>query len=413
MQAILDAAWKLMQNKRISKAEYNALLLDLEEWIHTSGADRVQIWNYLQAQFGQLPEVEDLPGRRDAFIQDISQRFAFVWGAEDPRKSLEFVALNPNNNDLMEGWLTSQIYNQVDFDPLLQEMRITPPIDVVWLSLRGVARLDAFVALDFARDNYHGEMTPKQWKALFDTSGGANDDKSIAWIEANQDLLINVHGFDPVEVARLLRRYNYGGEIFYDSADVETINNARTNKQFAMGAEFLEQMKAEYGEIDSAAINRFPLEWSYQDFAAAESWLLANESYYSDPDAYDSALGTMFRHKAQKDPVYAREHALALTDEWHRALATSNVVIPEVEKGGLAVDASWVSEMPQGFPKQRTIAGYVLGLSRNASEPNLEGQVKAHFLRDQFDLNQISQFVHQSNLSQAEKVAALEILQSY
>lgn len=413
LKNILDAAWTLMQDKKISQAEYDALLLDLEEWIHTSGSDKVATWNYLRAHLNELPEIEGQPNRRGQFMEDVASRFAFVWGTEDPRQSLEFLAMQPDTDGFMEGWLTSQIYNDTDFEPLLEEMRITPPPDTVWRSLQRVAQLDAFAALDYARDHFSGEMTPKKWKELFDTQGGANDELSIAWIEANQDFLMAQDDFNAVEVARLLRRYHFGGEIFYDSAHVELINDARAKKQFTQGAAILEDLKNEYGEIDSAAIGRFALEWSYNDFSAAEAWLLANESYYSDVDAFDSALGTMYRHRAQRDPEFAREQALALTDEWQRALATSNTIIPETEKGGLNVTTTWVAEMPQGFAKQRTIAGYVLGLSRNASEAVLEGQVKAQFLRDEFDLNQIGQLVHQSDLSQSEKIAALELIQSY
>ena len=65
------------------------------------------------------------------------------------------------------------------------------------------------------------------------------------------------------------------------------------------------------------------------------------------------------------------------------------------------------------FAKQRTMAGYVLGLSRYSHEPTLEAQVKFQFLRDEFDLDLIKAQVIESNLSEAEKNSSLNLLNLY
>lgn len=410
---LLDELWAGAQSGKISNANYEALLLDLEEWFTQSNLPPAEIWGMLEERWTHMAMSGQSSASFTQLKKDVESKFGFALGSKDPQESLKFIASQMEETNAVEGWIASQIYHGNDPESMLADSLIALPSDSYWRSIRMASKLDAFTALDYARDNYLGEMSLGKWNQLFDPKGGAGDAESMAWIEANKAYLDQHPSFNSTEVARSLRRYHDGGEVFYDTASVEALQAARERGDYAGVVHTLEQLKEQYGEIDAAALGRFSLEWSYRDFQQAKQWLLENESYYSDREAFASNLGSMFRHEANKNPEAALRQALAMEDERHRALTTSNVLIPQVERRGIDVKTDWVSEMPEGFTKARTIAGFVLGLSRNASEMKLEGQVKSQFLKDEFDLQLISQQVNESNLSPESKVKALELLQSY
>jgi hypothetical protein len=315
---------------------------------------------------------------------------------------------------VLAGWLAGQIHDGNEFTELLEREQLQPPIAVYWEALMDVAKTDTIRSLDAVMEGHMDTMDLAKWKELLFSKGNSDEAVLAAWFEKKITTLAQYENFDEVEIIRMLRRYDYGeGPLMVteDLSWVETIKNTRNYPEIAATFEALSESYD--GKIDASASGRFPLDWSKQDFAAASDWLVDNADRFSDHEVLISQLGTMYRHKAQKDPETAVQSALLIKDPHLQGLALSNSIIPQIEKKGTAVSGNWMGDLPQGFTKQRSMAGYVLGLSRHSKATILEAQVKFQFLKDEFDLPLIQQQVMESKLSANDKIQVVDLLNLY
>ncbi len=397
----------------LSDVAYEAYLLDLESLLLDSDPHYAEMWALIQSELSFQPGSDVKQNTKDQqLLDDVQRKFGFVWGQADPPQSLQFA--RQAGPHVLAGWLAGQMDAGNDFLPLLESFQLTPAPEVYWEALMDIAKTDTLFSLDTVLDQHMDSMTLDKWKELLFSRGNSGDTALATWFEANIGQLAGHPNFDEVEVIRMLRRFDLGEGPFLVSSDLAQVEAAKRSKNYAQTAQILENLSVLYGDvIDAAAAGRFPVDWSKQDFEAASNWVVAHADDFSDYESMESMLGTMYRHKAVKDPDYALHYGMQIEDEGLRGLVLSNTVIPQLEKHGTDYPVEWVSGLSQGFAKQRSMAGYVLGLSRNQKETTLEAQVKFQFLKDEFDLATIQNQVLQSQLSTQDKMKVVELLNTY
>ena len=397
----------------MSDIAYEAYMLDLEELMIGAHPHYAEVWAMIQAELGtRFIETLNEPDSAQSILADAEKTFGFVWGQAEPTQSLRFA--RQAGSPMLAGWLAGQIDAENDYPSLLAAENFEPTPEVYWEALMDVAKTDTILSLDTILANHMETMDLAKWKEMLFSKGNSDDAILAAWFQENISRLSQYADFDEIEVVRMLRRYDYGEGPFMLSGDVARVEAAKAAKDFEGTARILEELSALYGDtIDASAAGRFPLDWSKRDFAAASEWLLKNSDNFSDSESFGSMLGTMYRHKALKDPATAVAMAHQIEDEALRGLTLSNTVIPQMEKLGIEAPVEWVSDLPQGFAKQRSMAGYVLGLSRHSEENTLEAQVKFQFLQDVFDLEVIQSQVLDSKLSNEEKISVVNLLNTY
>lgn len=413
VRGILDQLKGEVTGNTLSAAAYQAYLLDLEELFVAAAPHYAEVWSLIQSELGEgfLKSLESSV-KGEKVLAAVERKFGFVWGQADPEKSLNFA--RQAGAHVLAGWLAGQIIAENDPTELLEAQKFVPAPEVYWEALMDVAKTDTILSLDSILENHMDEMTLGKWKDILFSKGNSDEPVLAEWFQQNIENLSSHPDFDEIEVIRMLRRYDYGDGPFMLTADVERVDAAKATKDYTGVARILEELSAEYdGVIDASAAGRFALDWSKQDFAAASDWLLANSEKISDSESLESMLGTMYRHKAGEEPGVALSNALQIEDETLQALALSNTVIPQLEKVGTEAPVEWVSQLPQGFAKQRSMAGYVLGLSRHAKETTLEAQVKFQFLQDEFDLAAIQDSVMNSELNSQDKISVVELFNTY
>lgn len=410
--AITDLKQMLADGK-LDGLAYQSLIKELEGLMVASKPNYGSMLTLIRSEFDEsyLSTLGD-PAESTALLSDIETSLGYVWGEGDPDASLDFI--NRASDSLLTGWLAAQMMNERDYHEMLEGKQIQVSQDVLWQSLLEVAKSDTLVSLDIIVANHLDEMSLKRWRDILFSDGNSGDAVIAGWFEANIDLLTEAPNFDEVELIRMLRRYDYGEGPFMLSSDVELVETAKASGDFREVADLVEELSLLYDNtIDASAVGRFPLEWSKQDLKAASDWLLENSDAFSDPDSMESMLGTMFRHRSTENPEATRELALAIEDEAFRARALSNTLTPLIERSGSEVNTDWVSDLPEGFPKQRTMAAYALGLSRNVGDQTLEAQLKFQFLKNEFDLDMIQSQVLESDLSDADKMSVVNLLETY
>lgn len=413
VRGVLDQLKGEVTGNTLSAAAYQAYLLDLEELLVDAAPQYAEVWSLIQSELGHdfLKGLENSV-KGEKVLAAVERKFGFVWGQADPEQSLHFA--RQAGPDVLAGWLTGQIIAKNDPTALLEDQNLVPSPEVYWEALLDVAKTDTILSLNSILENHMDEMTLGKWKEILFSKGNSDEPVLAEWFQENIGSLSSYPDFDEIEVIRMLRRYDYGEGPFMLTADVERVDAAKATKNYTEVARVFEELSAEYdGVIDASAAGRFALDWSKQDFAAASDWLLANSEKISDLESMESMLGTMYRHKAGKEPGVALSNALQIEDETLQALALSNTVIPQLEKIGTEAPVEWVSQLPQGFAKQRSMAGYVLGLSRHAEETTLEAQVKFQFLQDEFDLAAIQDSVMNSELNSQDKISVVELFNTY
>lgn len=400
----------------MSKVAYQAYLSDLEELIGENPERMADVWITIQSEFGQeyMASLGDsLKGQ--SIKADVERKFGFAWGQADPRQSLDFA--RQAGDHVLAGWLAGQIDAENDYLAMLDAERITPSPEVYWEALIDIAQTDTILSLDTIMANHMDQMDLDKWKEILFAPGNSDDAILAAWFQENIGLLATHENFDEVEIVRMLRRFDYGEGSFMLTSDLARVEAAKAAGDYVATARILEELSALYGDtIDASAAGRFVVNWSKQDFAAATDWLLGNADKFADQESFISMLGTSYRHEARRNsenPELAIQRSLLIQDEMYQAMAISNVVIPQMEKHGTDVPVEWVSNLPQGFVKQRSMAGYVLGLSRHTEETTLEAQVKFQFLQDEYDLPAIQQNVLDSDLSNEQKISVVNFFSTY
>lgn len=397
----------------LSDIAYEAYLMDLETLMADAHPHYAEMWALIQSELSFLPGQDAKRNTRESqLFEDVQLKFGFVLGQAAPEQSLDFA--RQAGPQVLAGWLSGQIEAGNDFMPLLESANLAPAPEVYWEALMDVAKTDTLLSLDAILEGHMDSMNLDKWKQILFSRGNSGDTALASWFEQHIGQLMNDPNFDEIEVVRMLRRYDDGEGPFLASADLARVDAAKSSKDYAQAARILEELSLQYGDvIDAAAAERFPVDWSKQDFLAASNWILEHSDQFSDPESMESLLGTMYRHKARNDPDFALQYGMQIEDEHLRALVLSNTVIPQLEKNGTEYPVEWVSELPQGFVKQRSMAGYVLGLSRNRKESTLEAQVKFQFLKDEFDLSVIQNQVLDSQLSSQDKIKVIELLNTY
>ena len=278
------------------------------------------------------------------------------------------------------------------------------------------SKSDTVSSLNQIVENHLDDMTMARWRELLFNGHNSSDSTLATWFQENAEVLEANENFDEVEVVRMLRRLDPGEGPFMNSVDLAVVDGALEEQNYPAAASLFEELSVLYDEkIDASAVGEMPLAWAEEDFTASSDWLLAHASKFSNQETLESLIGSVYRTGIVfgDDAETVLTSALAIEDETYRGMALSNVLIPQVEDLGVDMETEWVTEMEQGFAKQRTMAGFVLGLSRHSNEPTLEAQVKFQFLQDEYDFEVLKQLVEESELSPQEKRATLEFLDTY
>jgi len=423
IREILDAIKEKMIMGTLSNVAYEAYLLEVEELMISAAPKYAEVWVLIQEELGEEFVQMQVEGLSDDallyvdswtknMLRDVGRTFGFVWGQTEPEQSLNFVKVA--GPSVLSGWLAAQMYAENDYPTLLASQKVSPSAEVYWEALMEIAKTDTVLSLDTIMANHMGEMDLNKWRQILFSQGNSGDTILGAWFEENISILSEYPSFEEAEIIRMLRRANDGGGPFMVSEEIARVDAATSANDYEGAARIMEELSASYEDtIDASAVGSFIFEWSMQDFAAASSWLLQNADKFSDSESMESMLSTMYRRQFSEDAELGLQLAHQIEDESLKAKALSNMVIPQLENLGTEAPVDWVSDLPQGIAKKRSMAGYVLGLSRYTKETKLEAQVKFQFLQDKFDLELIQKQVLESNLSSIDKISVFDFLNTY
>jgi hypothetical protein len=409
-------AQSILFAEHLGSDRYQQKLLEVEALLAQSISDPVALAAVIEEAFASV-EVEDPRFARlqERMKADVEKSLGFLWAQSDPEGSLAY-AIGTEQESVLTGWMTSQILAGKDVESLLGSYQAEAGDEVVWEALLDVSKTDTMASLNQILNHHLDDMTLGRWREILFNGHNASDSTLAAWFQENAGLLEASEQFDEVEVVRMLRRLDPGDGPFMNSLDLALVDQTLNQRDYAAAASLFEELSVLYeGTIDASAVGDMPLDWASENFSAATEWLLANGPRFSNQETLHSLISSVYRSGVVfgDDPEGVLASALSIEDETYRAMALSNVLIPQVEDVGLQLNTDWVRDLPEGFAKQRVMAGYVLGLSRHSNDTVLEAQVKFQFLEDAFDVEVIKQLVAESGLTQLEKNTTLLFLETY
>lgn len=144
--------------------------------------------------------------------------------------------------------------------------------------------------------------------------------------------------------------------------------------------------------------SRLASEWSKQDPAATAAWTEA----LADPGARDDAIKTTAGNWASQDYDQAYTWAQGLPDARSRALALSNVALRQAQEG-MDQPTSWIQNLPAGFERDRTVAGYGLGVLRQHQDYGAARQLQGQMGSESVDMQKVSAIIEASNIPETDK----------
>ena len=412
---ILEAQ-SILFEESLESDRYEQKLLELEALMAVSISHPEDLAAVIEESFASVKvEDERFAVLQEQMKQDVEKSLGYLWAQSDPEGSLTYAAEN-EEEAMLTGWMTAQMLAGEDVEQILDTYEIEPSDEVVWEALMDTSKSDTVSSLNQIVENHLDDMTMARWRELLFNGHNSSDSTLATWFQENAEVLEANENFDEVEVVRMLRRLDPGEGPFMNSVDLAVVDGALEEQNYPAAASLFEELSVLYDEkIDASAVGEMPLAWAEEDFTASSDWLLAHASKFSNQETLESLIGSVYRTGIVfgDDAETVLTSALAIEDETYRGMALSNVLIPQVEDLGVDMETEWVTEMEQGFAKQRTMAGFVLGLSRHSNEPTLEAQVKFQFLQDEYDFEVLKQLVEESELSPQEKRATLEFLDTY
>lgn len=400
----------------LSSVRYQKQLLELESLMADSMSDPEIVYRLIEDSIAAVVVEEEIFGRQqDVMQEDLKQSLGFLWAQSDPEASLLF-ADEMQDARVFEGWLTAHMLGGADVIGTLETYGVTASEESLWNAIREVAQIDTITSLNQVLDIHLEEMNLSKWRDLLFSGHSSSDSVLADWFVENEDILDQSDTFDEVAVIRMLRRNDPGSGPYMISQDLALVDAALAEDDYTAAAGIFEELSSLYGNtIDVSAVSEMPIGWAREDFVAASNWLLMNAERFSEQEAFESMVGSVYRSAVVNGDASAAAltSALSIEDPTIRGVALSNVLIPQVEGQGGEVFPEWAAELEPGFAKQRTLAGYVLGLSRHSGDETLEAQVKFQFLQDQYDLDEIRQMVITSELSAEEKATIQTLFDTY
>jgi hypothetical protein len=144
---------------------------------------------------------------------------------------------------------------------------------------------------------------------------------------------------------------------------------------------------------------------SNKDPQGTQQWLA---QFKNDDSRTNEWKKTLYANWGRNNPEVALEAAGTLPiredNEIERAYAYSNIAIRIAQhKKNHEVSPDWINDLPEGFVKDRSVAGYALGHVRNSKDADAEYLLKKQFQLDEVDLDHVLEIVQQSNLDQEVK----------
>lgn len=206
------------------------------------------------------------------------------------------------------------------------------------------------------------------------------------------------------DLKQVLISWKYGK----NSSDEHEIKKFYTDKIFDLYAEDkLDEAKGllsalmEHEDFNPNVIP-FIIQLSNREPEATKQWL---SEFKTDDFRANEWKKTLYANWGRNDPAQALEAARTLPiqddNEMERAYAYSNIAIrlAQHEKNH-EVSPEWIKDLPEGFVKDRSIAGYALGYVRHSRDPEAEYALKKQFQMDEIDVDTVFQIVQESNLDQ-------------
>ena len=388
-----------------SDAAYRALLFEYEGFFLNLDGDMETAFALLVKTLGSREAQDDDEMSYEVFTQDLYKRFGFAWACKDPANSLPLIEKTGPNQHLLTGWLASRMFHSEQFP----EQAFSPRQK--WTAIEMVADINPFSALNAARDHHAENMNEDLWYQLFFAHAKPDDLAAIDWMKA---YAAELDGFPYGEIIREMRVRDGPSDPIYNPQDIKAVETLAAEEKYSDAISLIEELSPGYdGFVDGSLASDLLINLSSEDFPKASEWLVQHGDSFYNKTHFTKTLATMFRQEALENPDQARATGLALENDENRAIALSNVVIPLAEQQGENLDIEWAKKLDPGFPKARTLAGFVLGLSRHSNDSLLEAQVKSQFLKNEFELDVLMQQVLDSQLQPSQKRQALAALLAY
>lgn len=150
---------------------------------------------------------------------------------------------------------------------------------------------------------------------------------------------------------------------------------------------------------------------SREDPEATKQWL---SEFKGDDQRINEWKKTLYATWGRDNPEMALNAAATLPilkdNEVERAYAYSNIAIRLGQhEGNHNLSPYWIKDLPEGFVRDRSVAGYALGHARHSKDAEAEYALKKQFQLDQIDMDKVLEIVQESSLEDRIKEQISEL----
>ena len=244
------------------------------------------------------------------------------------------------------------------------------------------------------------------------TAARLHDESAAAtWLLENFDNL--PEGFDAVHTLQKLHSYTYPTTTL-DAEQQRIVDELKATGDYSQALLHLRDVAVAADQpVDDGAVALTLQEWLRRD---------SSPSYYSEVvaalqeiDADPSHVRQIFQAWGIAEDSF--KSALAVASQFsqseRQADAYSNLAVGRSTAQGSNADTNWIRDLSPGFPRDRSIAGHLLGLSRNLNDDRLEAAVKVQMMTNDFDFAELRQAVEASEIVAPDLKLALNQLMEY
>jgi len=351
-----------------------AMALELPRQLHRDGLGTVmKTWANSDLS-AAIAYIDKLPA--DYARHGVESVFA-VWGGKDPGAALSgslkfgdpskpetWMMVRTAVSSAMDGW--SEVDPKAAWDYMLK------PDDALKGMIAGNNYLFSMIAAKWAGKDLDAAM------AAVSAVSGISDSTSIAAAGDNNSAYQNMVSFmtmrlldtDPVAAGKLFDREKWlAGNPWLSSRNVTRLINE--------------------GSVSEAA-----------------DWMTRI------PDknvAFDCARQIASRQtRSDYDAVF--KWASMIQDDYVKAGALSNVAVEQAQHQ-INRPVDWIYDLPAGYSKDRSVAGYTLGMIRRTGDRDLEAILREQMSQPQINMAMVTQVIGKSKVDQQQKNLLLNLVE--
>jgi len=363
----------------VAQANVNTAItmaLDLPRQLHRDGLGTV-MKTWASSDLGAaLAYIDKLPG--DYARHGVEAVFE-IWGNKDPGAALEGALrlVDPSKPETglmlrtavasaMDGWAT--------IDPQAAWAYMMKPDDLLKGMLSGDNRLLSMIAAKWAGKDLDAAMAAVRARAgISETTvvaGGDNSDAATRDYQRTVEFMtMRLLETDPLAADKLFDREKWlAGNPWLSSRNVTRLIGE--------------------GSVSEAA------EWM---------------SKIPDKNAAFDCARQIAARKASSDYDMVFKWATMIQDDYIKAGALSNIAVEQAQHQ-INRPIEWIYDLPDGYSKDRSVAGYALGMIRRTRDRDLENELRQQMAQPQIDMAAVKLVIDKSRVDAQDKNTLMNLV---